>query len=318
MPTQTPPLPALRSFAALVRLGSITAAAEELNLTQGAISHQIRSLEAFLDVPLVERSGRKLTLTDDGRIYGYQVRQALEDMASATERLKRRVRSDNAVTSLRVGVLPSFATGWLLPRLASFTSANRNVRLSLHASMALADFQGEAVDCAIRFGHGQWPDAQVHPLMHDRLVLVASPALCEKHHPATAAEALKLPLLHASESWSIWLASVSEHASALHRPASFMEFTDSTHMLDAARRGFGAALTRRSIADDLLAKGELVRVIDHECEHPSAYYVLSPRRATSSSALDQFLEWLQTEALRFERTAFPATSPNPVTGIPQV
>jgi LysR family glycine cleavage system transcriptional activator len=114
--SRTPPLPALRAFAALVRLGSVAAAAQELSLTTGAVTHQIRALESFLNVALVQRDSRSLTLTEEGRIYGYQVRQALEVIAQASERLVRPRRSSRA-RALRVAVLPSFAHGWLIARL---------------------------------------------------------------------------------------------------------------------------------------------------------------------------------------------------------
>jgi LysR family glycine cleavage system transcriptional activator len=168
MTARTPPLPALRAFAALVRLGSIGAAAEELSLTQGAVGHQIRALEGFLDIQLVERSGRRLSLTEEGRAYGYQVRQALADIADATERLKRRQRP-RETQLLRVSVLPSFAHGWLLARLAGFCRLHPHVRLTFHGSMAYVDLNEGKVDCAIRFGHGQWPDVVTRPLMNDRL-----------------------------------------------------------------------------------------------------------------------------------------------------
>ncbi len=120
MSKRIPPLPALRAFSAFIRLGSIQAAAEDLSLTAGAVSHQIRALEDFLQLTLLDRQGRRMSLTEQGRIYGYQVRQALEDLASATETTARRTHNRSRQSAVRVSVLPSCAQGWLLPRLGAF------------------------------------------------------------------------------------------------------------------------------------------------------------------------------------------------------
>ncbi|HZH43126.1 MAG TPA: LysR substrate-binding domain-containing protein [Lysobacter sp.] len=302
MTSRTPPLPALRAFAALVRLGSVKAAAEELNLTQGAVGHQIRALESFLDIQLIERKGRRLALTEEGRIYGYQVRQALDDIADATERARRRKRQSREQL-LRVSVLPSFAQGWLLPRLGGFFRQYTKVRLHLHGSMEYVDLDDGKVDCAIRFGHGHWSDAAVRPLMNDSLMLVAAPGLLGRRPPKSVEQLLKLPLLHSSENWSAWLTSLPGAPTTLQRPPTRMELSDSTHLLEAARLGLGVALTRRSIADGLLQRGELVLAHPHECEHASSYYALVPPAALGNPTLEAFLGWLQVECATFARRA---------------
>lgn len=301
MNPRTPPLPALRAFAALVRLGSVNAAAEELNLTPGAVGHQIRALEDLLEVELVSRSGRQLALTEQGRMYGYQVRQALQDLAHATERVRTPSRSAQKEQVVRVAVLPSFAQGWLLPRLPRFAKLHPELRLVLHGSMAYEDLGTGQVDCAIRFGHGQWPDAAVRPLMPDRLLLVASPKLLGQRKPRTLAQVLRLPMLHSVESWASWLSSMDPPPVSLQRPAARMEFTDSTHLLEAVRLGLGVALTRRSIADHLLERGELVQAHPHECAHTSSYYALVPQSARPRTAVEQFLGWVQAECHRYVR-----------------
>jgi LysR family glycine cleavage system transcriptional activator len=295
---RAPPLPALRAFAAWVQLGSVNSAAEELKLTPGAVSHQIRALEEFLEVPLIERNGRRWALTDTGRIYGYQVRQALQDIVDVTERVRSH-RPIQQTQDLRVAVLPSFAHGWLLPRLADFTRWYPHVRLQLHGSMDYVDLNEGQVDCAIRFGHGRWPEAEVRPLMGDSLVLLASPSLLGPEPPQTLQEALQLPLLHASENWASWLADLSEAHSGVQRPAAQMTFTDSTHLLEAARQGLGVALSRRSIADNLLQRHELVPAHAHECPHASAYYLLLPPSSAKHTAREAFADWLQGACARF-------------------
>jgi LysR family glycine cleavage system transcriptional activator len=306
MTGRAPPLPALRAFAAWVRLGSVSAAAEELQLTPGAVSHQIRALEEFLSVPLIERNGRRWTLTDTGRIYGYQVRQALQDIVDVTERVRSLRPAQAHTQDLRVAVLPSFANGWLLPRLADFTRWHPQVRLQLHGSMDYVNLNEGQVDCAIRFGHGRWPEAEVRPLMGDSLLLLAAPSLLGPEPPQTLQQVLQLPLLHASENWATWLADVPEAHSGVQRPASHMSFTDSTHLLEATRLGMGVALSRRSIADQLLQRRELVQAHAHECPHASAYCLLLPQVSGKHPARDAFADWLQGACARFaQRHALP-------------
>ena len=296
--SRTPPLPALRAFAALVRLGSVAAAAQELSLTPGAVTHQIRALESFLNVSLVQRDSRSLVLTEEGRIYGYQVRQALEVIAQASDRLLRPRRSSR-VRALRVAVLPSFAHGWLIARLPRFYRLHPDVQLHLQASMDFAQPDQQRLDCAIRFGHGHWPDFVVRPLMPDQLVLLASPALLGKKPPSKLEQVLRLPQLQASEDWSAWLATMPDAPLQLQRPQARLEFTDSTHLLEAARAGLGVALTRRSISDVLLTKGQLQIAHPHSCAHSSAYFALVPAGTRPLEVTEQFLAWLQVECSRY-------------------
>lgn len=298
MAIRMPPLPALRAFAALVEHTSIQSAAEALNLTHGAVGHQIRALERHLGVQLVARQGRRLSLTDAGRIYGYQVRQALRDIGEATQRVQgpERKKPEGA---LHVAVLPSFLQGWLLPRLAGFCKRHPKIRLHWHASMSYVQLDDERVDCAIRFGHGNWPEVTAQRLMQDRLILVAAPSLLGHTCAASLKQLLKWPLLHASESWSGYWATLPEELRALQVPPPRMVFDDSTHLLEAARLGMGVALTRLSIADKLLRERQLVQAWPHRGEHTSAYYALSPRQAAPHPARDVFLDWLGQECARY-------------------
>lgn len=291
MSAALPPLPALRAFAAVARLGSVVAAAEELHVTHSAVSHQIRSLENHLGLALVDRSGRRTRLTEAGRIYAYQIRQALDTLALVTEQ----IRQDRPRRPLRVSVLPSFASHWLLPRLPNWMLNHPDIPLRLEASMAFADFEAEAVDCAIRFGHGEWPELQALRLMGDSLLLVAAPRLFPSGPPPDLQTALAAPVIQASESWETWLAGEPALAS-LRLPAPVLEVTDSTHLLEAARLGLGIALTRRSIAAEHLARRELVQVTSIERPHGSSYFLVWPHRAHRSPARQRFARWLVEQA----------------------
>ncbi len=300
MTLRTPPLSALRAFSAFVQSGSIALAAEELSLTQGAVAHQIRALENFLEIELVQKTGRSLALTDAGRHYGYQVRQALHDLSEATLHTQRKAFSTREdARAVRVSVLPSFAHGWLLPRLPSFFRAFPRVRLSLHCAMQYVDVNKGDVDCAIRFGHGQWASTNAKFLMPDSLLLVASPELLSEHGGMDLDRLLRLPYLHSSENLARWLATLNEMPTAIERPTTAIEFNDSTQLLEAVRLGLGVGLTRWSIADHLLQSGALVKAHHHECKHTSSYYALLPAGVRMHKAAYQFVSWLEAECNRW-------------------
>jgi LysR family glycine cleavage system transcriptional activator len=288
-----PPLAALRAFEALARLGKVNLAAAELHVTHSAVSHQIRSLEEYLDMALVMRNKRALALTDEGRVYAYQIRQALGEIAGVTEKLMAKTKHPQ----LTVSVLPSYAMHWLLPRLHDFRNAHPELHLRLESSMEFASFDQGPLDCAIRFGHGQWPDVHCEPLMGDSLLVVAARDFNHGVLPDTAQAILEQPLLHASESWPIWLgaAGVEEQ-----RPQASLEFTDSTLMLEAVRLGHGVALTRRSIAHSLIQRGELVRLTDIEPIHTSRYFLVWPAGSKHSAQLTSLHSWLKEHVVIYQ------------------
>jgi len=294
---RTPPLPALRAFAAWVQLGSVPAVAQALSLTPGAVGHQIRALETHLGVALIEREGKKWVLTESGRIYGYQVRQALQDIAEVTERVQQRPRQ-NLAAEVHVAVLPSLAQGWLLPRLPDFVRWHPALRVHLHSGMGYAPLGEGRWDCAIRFGHGQWPELQGQRLMGDRLMLLAQPQWLAQSGAHDLRSLLQLPLLQASENWSSWLADADP---TLSRPPPRLHTSDSTHLLQAAALGMGVALSRRSIADHLLTRGELVAAHPHQSVHASAYHVLWSPQRPPQGAVQAFIDWVLACGRRFEQ-----------------
>ncbi|WLH84456.1 LysR substrate-binding domain-containing protein [Pseudomonas sp. FP2338] len=290
-----PPLAALRAFEALARLGKVNLAALELHVTHSAVSHQIRALEEYLGLALVMRNKRTLMLTDEGRVYAYQIRQGLGEIAGITEKLMAKTRHPQLTAS----VLPSYAMHWLLPRLHDFRAAHPELHLRLESSMEFASFEQGPLDCAIRFGHGQWPDVHCETLMGDSLLVVAARDFNHGVLPDTAQAVLEQPLLHASESWPIWLgaAGIEEQ-----RPQAPLEFTDSTLMLEAVRLGHGVALTRRSIAHALIQRGELVRLTDIEPAHTSRYYLVWPAGSKPSAQLTLLHNWLKDQVKTYQES----------------
>ena len=173
MPRRLPPLSALRPFEAAARLESFSRAAEELHLTHGAVSRQVRALEEHLGAQLFSRHGKRVALTPTGRTFAERIRDALEDLARAADEASDNRRGNR----LTVSVLPSFASRWLMPRLIRFMDANPGIEVNVNASTALANFAAEEVDVAIRFGRGPWPPLACERFLDDEYFPVASPRM---------------------------------------------------------------------------------------------------------------------------------------------
>ena len=298
--SRLPPMQALRAFDAVARLGSVGDAAEELHVTHGAISHQIHGLEALLGTPLIDRSGRRQTLTELGRVYAYQVRQALDALTEATADLSAKTMAGR----LSVSVLPSFAQGWLVPRLKDWMIRYPDIRLHIESSMNLIDFKADDCDCAIRFGHGQWPDVEVRRIMGDELIIVCASSMFASDPCDPDIETiLAAPRLQSSESWPLWLNAVG--IGAPHHSGPSLTFTDSTHLLEAARCSLGVALTRASIADSLLRRGELRMLSSKRVEHPSSYYLVWPRRSRAEPYVHRLWQWLDEQSKQFQTASLP-------------
>ncbi|HYL25964.1 MAG TPA: transcriptional regulator GcvA, partial [Burkholderiales bacterium] len=253
MSRNLPPLGALRSFEAAARLESFSRAADEIAVTHGAVSHQIRSLERALGTALFLRNGRRVALTTAGRHFAERVRAALQDLAEAAQ-FVRRSEHDRAVS---VSMLPSFAARWLMPRLGRFMERHPAIAVNIHTSTTLVDFRRDDVDLAIRFGAGRWPDLEVHKFMDEEFFPVASPRFNRGRLPAHPAELGKFQLMRSdNEPWTPWFRAAGAR---LKEPHSVI-FTDSNLLLQAAVDGRGIALARSSIAAADLRAGKLVRL----------------------------------------------------------
>ena len=192
---------ALRAFEAVARTGSLTKAAESLHVTHGAISHQVKALEDEMGVRLIERAGRGVRLSDEGARFAERVRAALNELSEAMREASDRVNP----RQLRVSVVPSFAARWLLPRLGRFIAAHRDIDIDVRSSMALADFQRDDVDVAIRYGMGSWPGVISEHLMDDEYLAVASPRYNGGRLPNRPEELAHHTLLRSDdEFWKPW------------------------------------------------------------------------------------------------------------------
>jgi len=289
MAEKLPHMQALRAFEAAARTRSLTRAAESLHLTHGAISHQIKALEADLGVTLVERAGRGIRLTEVGERFAGQVRSALAMLADAV-----REASDRAnPRQLRVSVMPSFAARWLLPRIGRFIAAHPEVDLDVRASSTLVDFRRDDVDVAVRYGGGHYPGLGVEHLMNDIYFAVCSPRFAGGKLPAQPADLANHTLLRSDgRFWHPWFAATGLD---LPEPTRGPIFDDDSHLMQAAIEGQGVALARTSLIGNDLANRVLVRLFDVTLPAPSQYFLVYPPRLADSPKLALFRAWLKRE-----------------------
>jgi LysR family transcriptional regulator, glycine cleavage system transcriptional activator len=289
-----PSLNGLRAFEAAARLRSFTLAAAELNVTQTAISHQIRRLEEQLGIKLFIRQNRALALTRQAQDYLPSVRTAFEDLRRATARLHRAEQEER----LTVSTTASLATKWLVSRVAAFQDANPGMEVRITTSTHLVDFHREEVDIAVRYGRGVWPGLRAHWLMAERLFPVCSPALLNGANPLRQpADLAHHTLLHTSlprDEWNLWLTAAGlPHAIAARRGLSF----DLGFMaIQAAVEGLGIALGRSHLVEADIAAGRLVAPFDTELPRDAGYYVVTPEASADAPKIALFRDWLIASA----------------------
>lgn len=291
MTARLPSLNGLRAFEAAARHLSFTLAAAELNVTQTAISHQIRRLEQELGLPLFVRRNRALALTPQAAEYLPGIRAAFNDLRLATDRLLRK-DNDHVLT---VSTLASLAAKWLLPRLSAFQEAHPGIDVRITTSTALVDFKSGDVDAAIRYGRGQWPGLRADWLMADQLFPVCSPALLTGDNPLRCPEDLaRYTLLHSSggydDDWRLWLTAAGLPANISKQPGLTFDLFFMT--VQAAIDGLGVAIGRTSYVEADIAKGRLVVPFQIKLPDEWGFYLVSPTATADAPKLSAFRQWL--------------------------
>src|SRR5476649_345974 len=289
MARRFPPLSALRPFEAAARLESFSRAAQELNLTHGAVSRQVRALEDNLGVELFSRHGKRVALTPDGRAFAERIRNALQEIAQAAEALASRKRDPR----LTVSVLPSFASRWLMPRLIRFMEAHPKIEVNVLASTALTHFTDDGVDVAIRFGRGPWPPYVCEHFLDDEYFPVASPRFNRGKLPKEPGNLLQVRImLEDRDYWERWFEVAGVRlATRLEGPT----FNDSTYSLQAAARGEGVALARRSIVGEDLGRGTLKQLFRIAVPSRESYWFVSPKELAQAPKVRAFRDWVKAE-----------------------
>jgi LysR family glycine cleavage system transcriptional activator len=284
-----PPINALRTFEAAARHGSFKKAAEGLHMTPSAVSHQIKSLEDLLGVALFRRATRQVHLTEQGRAYLPAVREALDTLRAATERIT--AKPEKAV--LNISAAPSFAVGWLMPRLSAFQVAHPEIETRLSAQIETVDFADSDIDLAIR--HTARVEAAglvAHRLMEEELIPVASPQLLDRQPLRTQADLAKVQLIHSVPRmgrWRSWLRAMgADKVDAESGP----KFDHDAMAVQAALSGMGVAIVNRELVAKQLADGTLVAPFPHDLHSDLAFWLVYPKHRGDDPAIQAFRDWL--------------------------
>jgi LysR family glycine cleavage system transcriptional activator len=287
-----PPLNALKAFEAAARSESFTRAAEELNVTPGAVSHQVKALEAELGLKLFNREHQRLIITEAGRSYLEVVRDSFDRLAVGTNRLLQLQKSG----VLNITTSPNFASKWLVHRLGRFSEAHPEIDLRVSSTKQHIDFIREDFDMAIRHGDGQWPELHVTRLCAEELFPVCSPKFL--HGRATLrspADLKRHRLLHVTDrcDWINWLEAAGVTGVDIDRGPIFSERSMG---IDAAVDGQGVAMARSALAAWDLRSGRLVRPFKPSLKLPYAYWIVCPKSTADLPKISTFRNWLLNEA----------------------
>ena len=291
MTRQLPPLNGLKAFEAAARSESFTRAAEELNVTQGAVSQQVKALEDTLGIKLFRRERQRLILTEAGRNYLAVIRDALDQIAAATQRLLQHQESG----VLTISTSADFAAKWLVNRLSRFAERHPDVDLRVSATTHYADFARDDVDIAIRHGDGNWPGLDVQRLYSERLFPICSPRLVAGRKRITkAADLLKFPLLRLEDAknWTRLFEAAGVKASVGPGPV----LNRASMLIDAAIDGQGIALARTALAAWDIIHGRLVRPVDVSLTMANTYWIVCPKATARTPKIAAFRQWLLAEA----------------------
>lgn len=291
-----PNLAALRAFEAAARYQNFSHAAQEVHVTHGAISHQVRALEQELGVALFTRHGKRLAITPQGERFAQVVRSALQEIVEAAQVL----RADTRQKRLTVSSIPSFAARWLAPRLGRFIDLHPDTELVLQSSGQLHDLVRDSIDVGIRFGSGQYPGLAVEKLMGDVYYPVASPNYNGACLPTSVQQLQPEQLLRSDEPWLPWFQAAGL---PFAEPTGGVRFQDLSLLIRSAMDGDGIALVRHVVATQEIAAGELVRLFDVAVKCPSNYYLACPPEALRKPQVQAFRDWLLAEVAKFREHA---------------
>ncbi|HEX6013661.1 MAG TPA: LysR substrate-binding domain-containing protein [Geminicoccaceae bacterium] len=291
-----PPVNSLVIFEAAGRHLNFTRAGEELGLTQSAVSRQVQLLEDHLGAALFQRRGRTLVLTRDGaRLHG-AVTMGLDHIAGVAVDIRRHRGQGELIVATSV----TFASYWLMGRLAKFRAAYPEIELKLVASTRIHELMAAEVDIAIRYGTGQWEGLEAIRIFDNEIWPVCAPSyLAGRPPPEQVAGLLGETLLHLGQfdrnwvTWQAWLGAQGVTASPAKRG---LEFDNYLVLLQAAIRGEGVALCGRRLAEDFIARGDLVRPIEAALRSDRAFYLLYPDGSRLSPAAEKFRDWVIAEA----------------------
>jgi len=285
-----PSLAALSAFEAAARTGSVTAAAAELNLTQSAVSRQIKLLEQQLEVPLFWRERQSIRLTAAGHAYAREIRVTLEHIGAASMNL----RANPSGGTINLAVLPTFGTNWLVPRLPKFMKAHPDVTINLVTQQAPFDFRTKSLDAAIHYGTGTWPGTECIFLCADVVTPFCSPEMQKQYSFKQPMDLRKAPLLHLKsrpDAWEQWLG----YNSVPFDSVRGMLFDQWNTAGAAAAAGLGVALLPAFLFEEQLKNSSLVCALDRPMLTAGGYHLFWPTDRADYPPLLSLRQWLADE-----------------------
>ncbi len=284
---QSPPLQAVKVFEAVARHGNLTRAAAELNMTQSAVSYQIKVIESFAGSALFERLARGVTLTAEGARIFPIVQQGLRDIGTAFRSLR-----DERENLLVISTMQTIASSWLAPRLGTLQMSHPELAVRLEVSTELADLAGGSIDVAIRSGKGSWPGVTSHHLLKQLFVCVASPAyLAREGRPSKPEDILDHVLIAPTDDWwQLWLSAAGFKGPVeIRRPGVDVDTQQMTTRMTLA--GQGISLATPAFIQQELAQGQLVQLFDIEASSGLSYYIAYAKARASSRKIRIFRDW---------------------------
>lgn len=292
----------LQQFVQVARLGNLSRAAEQANLTVSALSHQVKQLEQRLERKLFERGPRGVQLTAEGRRLMESVSPHFEGIDRAMAGF--RCRRDDVLT---LSAIPGMMSSWLVPRLARLVAAHPELQLNLQSSVELVNFERDPVDAAVRYGRGTWPGLISERLFGEWIAPVVAPSLMERMSELDPNDLSQWPLLgDPGDRWRDWFADGD-----VELPRRYVAHFDNTDALQrGAMEGMGVALGRMVLARPLIEAGQLTVLGDRYQQIPEAYFLVYPEHAKDHAGLHTFREWLLCEAGKYSETMSYATASN--------
>ena len=289
----SPPLKALLCFDAAMRLNSFSLAADELNVTPGAVGQQIRNLEQWLGVALFTRQIRQIQPTPDAQAYWSQIQPSLLQIINASHALR-----DRHNNNVWLNMPPSLAAKWFARRMAGFLESHPAVALHLSSSTTLADFSSERVDLAIRHFDGHAPELDVELLHQDDARVYCSPAYAEQHGLNSPSDLRRATLLHNTlhPNWPEWLQCFAGIDEQEGRDIPGIHFDQSLMAIEAARRNQGVVITSEWLTQEEVASGALIEPFEQRLPLSKGYYLVQPKHSILRPTVQALKLWLMGEA----------------------
>jgi len=283
-----PPLNPLRTFEAAARLSSLTAAADELHVSQVAVSRQVKVLEEYLGVMLFRRLHRGIELTREGKELYQGIAHAFQDIGHAARQVSRRGRRD----ILSIQSYTTFSQRWLIPRLAQFHDENESIEVRLTSSLQATDFEAQNIDAAIRSGYGDWPDLNAEKLVDIELIPICSPTFYANSKLQTHKDLSRVRMLQSMarpQDWERWMAEVNLSLNS----TSELRFDTSALAYEAASMNIGVAIAVKVFVEPQLKNGSFIAPFKETCKTGEGYYLVWPRNVEPSQTLLKFLSWMR-------------------------